>query len=82
MDLDSFSGYGVGEEGVEDREYNASDYYSEEHKNHKIHFTIFWNTKVHNTKYVYTVLILMEHMSLIQFNVRNQLFMDSHNVYI
>ena len=27
-----------------------------------------------------TVLILMEHM--IQFNLRNQLFMDSHNVYI
>ena len=48
IELDSFSGYGVGEEGAEDREYSASSYYSEEHKNHKIHFTIFWNTKVHN----------------------------------
>ena len=48
IELNSFSGYGIGEEGVEDREYSASCYYSEEHKSHKIHFTIFWNTKVHN----------------------------------
>ena len=48
IELDSFSGYGVGEEGAENREYSASSYYTEEHKIHKIHFTIFWNTKVHN----------------------------------
>ena len=48
IELDSFSGYGVGEEGAEDREYSASTHYSEENKSHKIHFTIVWNTKVHN----------------------------------
>ena len=47
--LDSSSGYGVGEEGAEDREYCVSSYYSEENKSHKIHkiHFIFWNTKVH-----------------------------------
>jgi hypothetical protein len=48
IELDSFSEYGVVEEGAEDREYSASSYYSEEHRSHKIHFTVFWNTKVHN----------------------------------
>ena len=49
VELDSFSGYyGVGQEGAEDREYCASSYYHEQYKNHKIHFTIFWNTKLHN----------------------------------
>jgi hypothetical protein len=45
IELDSFSGYGVGKKGANERQYIASSYYSEEHK---IHFTISWNTKVHN----------------------------------
>jgi hypothetical protein len=45
IELDSFSGYGVGKKGAKERQYIASSYYSE---GHKIHFTIFWNTKVHN----------------------------------
>ena len=56
----SFSGYGVYKEDAEDREYiartyyskdreyTARTYYSEEHGIYKIHFTIFWNTQVHN----------------------------------
>ena len=40
-------GYGVSEKGSEQREYCVSMYYSEEPKSLKIHFTIFWNTKVH-----------------------------------
>ena len=48
IELDSFCRYGVGKKGAEDRDYTAKIYYSEENKNHKIHFTIFWNTKVHN----------------------------------
>ena len=48
IELQSFCRFGIAQKGVEDREYTASSYYSGEHKNHKIHFTIFWNTKVHN----------------------------------
>ena len=49
IELDSFfGGYGVGKKGAKERLYCASTHYSEEHKGQKIHFTIFWNTKVHN----------------------------------
>jgi hypothetical protein len=48
IELDSFSGYGVGKKGAKERQYSASSYYSEGQKSHKIHFTVFWNTKVHN----------------------------------
>ena len=48
IELDSFSGYGVSMKGAKERQYCASIYYSEENKNHKIHFTVFWNTNVHN----------------------------------
>ena len=47
IELDSFSWYGVGKKGAKEIQYCASCYYSEEHKSHKIHFTIFRNTKVH-----------------------------------
>ena len=46
--LHKFCRIGIAQKGVEDREYTASSYYSKEFKIHKIHFTIFWNTKVHN----------------------------------
>jgi hypothetical protein len=46
--LDSFSLYGVGKKDAKERQYCARSYYREEHKSHKIHFTVFWNTKVHN----------------------------------
>ena len=48
IELDSFSLYGIGEEGAEDREYSACSYYSGENKSPRIHFTICWNTKLHN----------------------------------
>ena len=48
IELDSFCLYGVGKKGAEERQYCASCYYSEEHKKHNIHFTVFWNTEVHN----------------------------------
>jgi hypothetical protein len=53
--------YGVGMKGAKERQYCAKSYYSEEHKRLMIHFTVFWNTKVHNKvcmpvyEYYYTV---------------------------
>ena len=48
IELDRFCLYGVGKKGAEERQYCASCYYSEERKRHNIHFTVFWNTEVHN----------------------------------
>ena len=52
IELDSFfGGYGVGKKGAKERQYCASTHYSKEPKGQKIHFTIFWNTEVHNKVY-------------------------------
>ena len=55
IELDSFSRYGIGKKGAKERQYCASTHYIEDNKSHKIHFTIFWNTKVHNKVYVYNI---------------------------
>ena len=50
IELDSFSGYGIGKKGAKEIQYCANINFiiaSEEHKSHKIHFIIFQNTKVH-----------------------------------
>ena len=56
---------GIAQKGVEDREYTASSYYSKEFKIHKIHFTIFWNTKVHNEVCIKPVNVKQVNISLL-----------------
>ena len=50
IELDSFSGYGVVQEGSEDREYRANLYYLPQSINQwQIHFTVLWNTDTHHS---------------------------------
>ena len=49
IELNSFCRYGIGQIGIEDRQYCASSYYCDDpHNILKIYFNITWNTKVHN----------------------------------
>ena len=48
--LDGFSGYGVAQEGSEEREYRANLYYLPQSINQcQIHFTVLWNTEAHHS---------------------------------
>ena len=50
VELDSFSGYGVVEEGSEGRQYRANLYYIPQSVNQcQIHFTVLWNTDTHHS---------------------------------
>ena len=50
IQLDSFSGYGVVQEGSEDRQYRANLYYLPQSVNQcQIHFTVLWNTDAHHS---------------------------------
>ena len=50
LDLESFSGVGVVQEGSEDREYIARLFYqSETIYSYDIHLVVTWNTKAHLT---------------------------------
>ena len=48
--LDEFCGYGVVQEGSEDRQYRANIYYLPQSINEfQIHFTVLWNTEAHHS---------------------------------
>ena len=48
--LDKFCGYGVVQEGSEDRQYRADIYYLPQSINQfQIHFTVLWNTEAHHS---------------------------------
>ena len=48
--LDEFCGYGVVQEGSEDRQYRADIYYLPQSINQfQIHFTVLWNTEAHHS---------------------------------
>ena len=48
--LDEFCGYGVVQEGSEDRQYRANIYYLPQSINQfQIHFTVLWNTEAHHS---------------------------------
>ena len=50
IQLDSFCGYGVVQEGSEDRQYRANLYYLPQSINHcQIHFTVLFNTDAHHS---------------------------------
>ena len=55
--LDEFCGYGVVQEGSEDRQYRANIYYLPQRINQfQIHFTVLWNTEAHHSvslNYIY-----------------------------
>lgn len=57
IEVDSFSGYGVVQEGTEDRQYRANLYYLPQSVNQcQIHFTVLWNTDAHHSVSCSTVL--------------------------
>ena len=48
--LNEFCGYGVVQEGSEDRQYRANIYYLPQSINQfQIHFTVLWNTEAHHS---------------------------------
>ena len=50
VEVDSFSGYGVVQEGSEERQYRANLYYLPQSVNQcQIHFTVLWNTDTHHS---------------------------------
>ena len=50
IQLDSFCGYGVVQEGSEDRQYRANLYYLPQSiSQFQIHFTVLWNTDAHHS---------------------------------
>ena len=61
IQLDGFCGYGVVQEGSEDRQYRANLYYLPQSINQfQIHFTVLWNTDAHHSvNYEYIACIVI-----------------------
>ena len=64
IQLDRFCGYGVIQEGSEDRQYRANLYYLPQSFDlWEIHFTVLWNTDAHHSVSYNTLNVVLDTMS-------------------